>query len=177
MTINLKSQISNLKSRLQRGFTLIELMVVLSITAVLGTLGIAGFVNFNQSQVLQSSASEVVTMLNLAKSRAQSQVKLGTLCSSSLNQLEGYRVDISISSGSYTLSSRCLSGVTELHDDLVTKTLPQDLSFNTNIYFFFPVQAGGAQASDPLNPKFDITNSGGRKKTITVNSLGGVSVQ
>ncbi len=160
--------------RKSRGFTLIELMVVLSITAVLGTLGIAGFVSYNKSQVLQSSTSEVVTMLNLAKSRAQSQIKPSSLCSG--GNLTGYKVTIS-TPRSYTMFLVCSVGP-DSRIDQQDKLLPTNLSFSPNISFFFPVQTGGAQAApDPLSPTFVISDSGNKTKTITVNSLGGVSVQ
>lgn len=158
--------------RKSRGFTLIELMVVLSVTAVLGTLGIAGFITYNQIQILQSAANDLATTLNVAKSRALSQVKLGSSCSASSQILEGYNVDISIINKSYTLSSRC-SGVTS---NLDTKTLPQNVSFKSQdtslTSFFFPVLSGGVQVAGQI-----VITGFGRDKTITVNSLGGVSIQ
>lgn len=156
--------------RKSRGFTLIELMVALSITAILGVLGIAGFVNYNEAQVLQTSANEVVTMLNLAKSRAQSQVKLGSNCNGQV--LDGYRVSIRTSQSArhkFVLMSEC-AGLTR---DLDTKTLPQNVSFNVTTNFFFPVQKGGVERPGEII----ISSSGGKTKTITVNALGGVSVR
>ncbi len=154
----------------QRGFTLIELMVVLSITAVLGTLGVAGFTSYNQSQILQSSASEVATMLNLAKSRAQSQIKPSTICTSGV--LTGYSVIIL--ENEYSLYLRCsVGGDIKIPEQNKAKILPPGLSFdsNSNQSFFFPVSTGGTQAGQ-------IVISGyGRSKTIIVNSLGGVGIQ
>lgn len=152
-----------------KGFTLIELMVVISITAILGALGIAGFINYNQTQVLQTSSNEVAAMLNLAKSRAQSQVKLGSLCNAPSQTLEGYKVDISTVNKSYTLSSRC-SGNSSL---LTTKTLPQNVNFTSPSSFFFPVQTGGVQTPGQIV----ISDNGEKTKTIIINSLGGVSIQ
>lgn len=154
----------------QSGFTLIELMVVLSITAVLGTLGVSGFTSYNQTQILQTSTNEIVTMLNLAKSRAQSQIKPSVLCPT--GSLSGYKVEISIPR-KYMLYLRCsIGGDIKINEQ--DKLLPTNLSFSANSSFFFPVQTGGVQTS---TPQFDISNSNGKKKTITVNSLGGVSVQ
>jgi len=154
----------------QGGFTLIELMVVISITAVLGTLGIAGFVNYNQTQVLQTSANEVVTMLNLAKSRAQSQIKPSELCLNS-ESLSGYSVVIS-TPRKYTLYLRCsISGDKKINEQ--DKLLPTGLSFGNNSSFFFPVQKGGVETPGQIV----ISSSDGRTKIITINSLGGVSMQ
>jgi len=134
--------------------------------AALGALGITGFANYNQSQILQNSSNEVTTMLNLAKSRAQSQVKMGTSCSASSQILEGYQVDISIINRTYTLSSRC-SGITS---NLQTKTLPQNVSFKSPdtfpTSFFFPVQKGGVDTPGQI-----VISSGGKTKTIVANVL------
>lgn len=152
----------------QKGFTLIELMVVLSVTAVLGTLGVAGFTTYNQIQILQSATSDVVTILNLAKSRAQSQVKLTALCSSS-ETLNGYKVDI-LAPKNYTLYLRCSGIDRQVSEE--TKILPSDLSFNASTSFLFPIQTGGVQAAGQI-----VISGFGRSKTVMVNSLGGVSIQ
>ena len=167
-TRKLSPHTSHLSS--QKGFTLIELMVVLSVTAVLGTLGIAGFTTYNQIQVLQSATSDVVTILNLAKSRAQSQIKPSALCSSSGN-LEGYKVEI-LAPKNYTLYLRCSGNDTLVSEE--AKTLSGDLSFDASRSFFFPIQTGGVQVQGTIT----ITHSGNRRsKTVTVNSLGGVGIQ
>lgn len=154
------------------GFTLIELMVVISITAVLGTLGIAGYVNFNRTQVLQAASNEVVTILNLAKSRAQSQIKPPALCSSS-QTLDGYEVKIT-QPKDYALYLRC-SGSSKQVDEWV-RELPNDISFDASQTFFFPIQTGGVQASGS-GPWRIIISGYGRSKTITINPLGGVRIQ
>ena len=158
----------------EKGFTLIELMVVLSVTAVLGTLGIAGFVIYNQIQVLQSATSDVVTVLNLAKSRAQSQIKPSGYCTaSSDDSLSGYNVVISAPSR-YALKLRC-SETGEAGETVIVgqdKSLPASLSFRNSTSFFFPVLTGGVQ-----NPSSITVDGYGRYKTITVNSFGGVSIE
>lgn len=164
----LSSLTSHLSSR--RGFTLIELMVVLSVTAVLGTLGIAGFINYNQTQVLQTSSNEVAAMLNLAKSRSQSQIKPLSLCPSA-NNLNGYTVVINAPS-SYWLELNCSNGNHPKINEQ-NKKLPTNLSFGASTSFFFPIQTGGVQVPGQIV----ISDNGGKTKTITVNSLGGVSVQ
>lgn len=164
-------KIFNFQFSIQKGFTLIELMIVLSITAVLGTMGAAGFLTYNKIQVLQSSASNIVTMLNLAKSRAQSQVKLGPSCGSE-SQIQGYSVDL-IDSKSYKLVSHCSGGSNDLNKTI----LPQNVNFKSPdtspTSFFFPVQTGGVETSG----KIVISDSDGKTRTIIVNSLGGVSIQ
>lgn len=150
----------------QKGFTLIELMVVLSVTAVLGTLGIAGFVIYNQVQVLQSATSDVVTVLNLAKSRAQSQIKP----SGCIGGLNGYKVVIT-TPRTYTLYARCSISL-DVKIEEQNKLLPASLSFELSKSFFFPIQTGGVEEDGQI-----VILGYGREKTITINSFGGVSVK
>jgi len=152
----------------QKGFTLIELLVVMTITIILGTLTIARFDNYKQVQVLQTSTNEVATMLNEAKSRAQSQVKLSS-CGAS-KTLSGYEVDISSTNETYKLISLCSGSLTTLE----TKTLPKNVIFKntSSTSFFFPVLSGGVQAAGSVT-----ISSSGKIKTITVNTLGGIRVQ
>jgi prepilin-type N-terminal cleavage/methylation domain-containing protein len=171
----------------QKGFTLIELLVVIAITAVLGTLTMAGFDNYNQIQVLQTSSNDVITMLNEAKSRAQSQVKLGLDCSQSTQTLDDYRVEISTvsddDSGShnYKLFVDCEDSnnpANKSSDILDTKNLPKNIHFTTSSSFSFPVLSGGVEGSSGPGPwTITILSSNGKTKTITVSALGGISTQ
>lgn len=177
--MNYESRIKKIKGRVLRlihyslfmihksaGFTLIELMVVLSVTAVLSVLGIVGFRAYSESQILQSSANDLLSTLNLARSRALSQVKTGDQCSSADNVLASYKVIITPSN--YSLTVNCGSG---LSDEIYNKKLPDGVSFGADASFTFPILTGGVQ------PAGCITLSGyGKTRVITVNSVGGVSI-
>ncbi|MDP2638083.1 MAG: prepilin-type N-terminal cleavage/methylation domain-containing protein [Candidatus Levybacteria bacterium] len=160
-------------TRIMGGFTLVELMVVLSISAILGTLGIAGFNNYNRFQIIQNAASDLVTTFNTARSRAQSQVKLGSSCTTGDSSiLEGYSVDISDDNVSYTLNSHCSGSI--LPNEISKKKLPDNVSFInvSTASFFFPVITGGVKDAG------SITLSGyGMEKNIVVNPYGGISMQ
>jgi prepilin-type N-terminal cleavage/methylation domain-containing protein len=155
------------------GFTLIELLIVIAIMGILGTVSIAGFNNFNKAQILQTSASDVATMLNLAKYRAQSQAKLGPRCGDSGYTLVGYRVDISQANGSYLLKAICQnSGITTSDSIGSAKILPKSLSFTSSPTFTFAVLSGKVLAPGQIG-----ISGFGNQKTITIDSLGGVNVQ
>ncbi|MFN7723962.1 MAG: GspH/FimT family pseudopilin [Rubrivivax sp.] len=59
--------------RLAAGFSLIELMVVVAVTAVVLTLAAPSFFDYQQVQRLKSVNSQVVTDMNLARSEAVSR--------------------------------------------------------------------------------------------------------
>ena len=151
----------------QKGFTLIELLIAISLMAIVGIISIAGFSSYNQSQVIQTSAESVATMLNLARSRAQSQIKpvgcVGTL--------QGYRVRVT-TPRSYSLYVICFdSGSTPISQQ--GKVLPSNLEFSFGISIFFPVIEGGSIAAC-----VKITQTAGSLiRYVKVNSMGEASVR
>lgn len=66
----------------ERGFTLIELMVTLSIAAILLTVAVPNFITFVQNNRLATQANDLVTMLNYARSEAVKRNQRITICSS-----------------------------------------------------------------------------------------------
>jgi len=150
----------------QKGFTLVELLTVVSLMAIVGIISIAGFSSYNQSQAIQTSAENVVTMLNLARSRAQSQIKpvgcIGTL--------QGYRVQVT-TPRSYSLYVICDSNSTPISQQ--GKVLPSNLEFSFGISIFFPVIKGGSIAAC-----VKITQTAGSLiRYVKVNSMGEASVR
>src|SRR3989339_1053168 len=73
-----------------RGFTLIELVVVFSIIAIISTIGIISFSNYNKIQQLNQAVSDTVNLLNSAKSNSLSQIK-PEACDPTY-ELYGYRI-------------------------------------------------------------------------------------
>lgn len=171
------------------GFTLIELLIVVSIIGILSVLGIAGFREYNEIQILQGATKDVATMLNQAKSRALSQVKLrvkpGEQCQPP-RTLKGYHVVITRWPNNtapfirYRLKIGCVdAGGTDYLYALVDKLLPKNITFAEKMGFFFPVLTGGVtetETGDP--PPWTIVLSGyGHTRRIEVNPVGGIKVQ
>lgn len=159
-----------------KGFTLIELIVVFSVLAVLSTVGIASFASYSRAQVLQQATNDLVNTLNTAKVRAASQTKPSQCLSESV--LQGYSVTINIAARTYSLNVIC-SGITT---SLSTTTLPVNVSFNsatgvppttaTNI--IYPVLTGGVSGAGNI-----VLSSYNQTKTITITicPVGGIQVQ
>lgn len=108
----------------QKGFTLIEILVVVSITAILGVVSIASFTSYSDNRTLESATDDVVSILNTAKSRSLSQVKPAA-CGT--QTLQGYRVLITIPGPTYDLLVVCGTNTYLVE----RKKLPNKVTFMT----------------------------------------------
>lgn len=162
---NFSSLISHLSSR--DGFTLIELIVVLSVAAVISVIGIAAFVSYNQTQSLNTTAADIANMFSVAKSRAASGVK-PTTGPCFTQTLDGYRISITIPR-TYKLDAVCPSGIS----NILTSTLPNNITFDsiqtTPLAYMYPVLTGGFSGGGTI-----VLSGFGKSKSITVDSLGNV---
>lgn len=152
---------------------MIEMIVVFGIIAVLSTIAIAAFVNYNKTQVLQVAASNISAVLGLAKSSAISQVKPDQ-CNNPPQVLSGYEVDIDISGGSYTLVADC-GGTNQNnsnHYTLQTYNLPKNITFGSSSQstIFFPVIVNGVVGSGTIY----LNDAYGNQRTVVVDSIGGI---
>lgn len=152
---------------LNKGFTLIEMIVVFSVISILSTIAIAAFVNYNKSQVLQIGASDISSVLSLAKSRSLSQSKPDS-CNNPMQTLNGYEVDLTFSDNSYALYAVCAGN----HYQIQKYFLPKNVSFGLSSQqtFFFPVIVSGVVGSGTI-----YLTAYGNQKTVVINSIGGIN--
>ena len=160
-----------------RGFTLLELVVVFSVIAIISTVGVVSFSNYNKSQELSQAVSDIVTLLNSAKSNSLSQIK-PEACSP-LYTLDGYRVTVSPGllgeQSSVVLETICIDS-NEIECTTTACKNPKTLTLSKNIRIT-------SVSPDPtfFYPLFQETVDGGKicidsydtpSKSITVNELG-----
>lgn len=165
-------------SNSKKGFTLLELLVVFVIIAIISTVSLAAFVSYNKIQTVKSAAFDVISLLQDAKSRTQSQVKPSIVACNS-NTLDGYEVRICGLTGSlcntqntYELYVRCGN----LTSKLSTKTLPTNVAFDsattTSTQYIFKVLSGGVDGAGSIG----ITGYGNTLK-VTVTQQGAISLE
>jgi prepilin-type N-terminal cleavage/methylation domain-containing protein len=118
----MKKKVKGVPHKLRKGFTLIELIVVLAVMIILISISVVSFSSYADVQEIQASTSLVASQLQVARTRAIAQVKPSG-CSSS--QLNGYRVVLTPGGSDYTLEAVCNgTGIS------VTKSkLPQNILF------------------------------------------------
>lgn len=102
---------SDMKTRSERGFSVIELLIVCGITAMLATLSISTFVNVSNSQSLEKDVNYVVSLIEKArtqtinaKNNSQYGIQFGT---STVALFQGTTYNAASSSNSvFALSSK-----------------------------------------------------------------------
>lgn len=134
-----------LKKRIQQsltngaGFTLIEILVVISIMGFLVTMGISSYMDFNRRQILDQTAKTIVNDLRNIQSKAGAGDKGPTgTCS---NPLVGWYFRVGENSKHYDIYGNC--GV---EFSLISKNLPSNLSFTSpsagTLIIFKPLSSG-----------------------------------
>lgn len=88
------------------GYTLIEIMVAISISLIITWVGLAYYSAFNRRQKVEQTAQTVVADMNLAKNLALSQQKPATSC----DTLKAYIFDPDLSNPpSYSIYAECIN--------------------------------------------------------------------
>ncbi len=167
--LNYNPKILNKKKLISmRGFTLIELVVVFSISAIISTVSLAAFSSYSSSQVYRTAVSDFVSMLNSARSKSVSQVK-PEQCSGS--SLDGYQVSIDEVSSNYQLNVICGGSISL--PVIESRTLPEGVMFGSGSVssIRFEVSSGA------VNSESILTVEGfGKANTVTVDTTGFVNI-
>lgn len=152
-----------------KGFTLIELIVVIGIMSLLASVGLVSYGNFTKKQIVQEEARKFVSVLRKAQNDAITGNKPST-CGDA-DSLVGYRVTGSVATNSYEVYSVCSDGVSTLQ-----KNYPLDsrVSFTSNFDVTFLSPYGNSTGNSTIsfiytqntcieNAQVEITSGGGIK--------------
>jgi Tfp pilus assembly protein FimT len=150
------------------GFTLIEMLVVFSLLFTFSTVGIVSYVQFNNTQSLDTSTSEFTTMLNTARMRAVSQVVPAAATSCAGQILKGYQVNLTPSWKDYEIDILCGGNVVTLDKQKLSNNICFNSSSNGPVIF---------NVADGTTKPTTITINGvDKSKIISVDNAGNVSV-
>jgi prepilin-type N-terminal cleavage/methylation domain-containing protein len=156
------------KSIPQQGFTLIEMVVALSITTVIFGLGIATYQKFSKSQMVDQAALNLVADLRLTKNKALSGQKPAGWCDDSGEVLSGWKLDLTASG--YTILPVCSTG----EDAAVFKTVsfPGQVASDTTASILFKILGQGVDGDYSIILSDNLGNS----QTIAVTTSGLVNL-
>jgi len=151
---------------MRKGYTLIEILVTLTIIGLLFSFGFAGFRDFSRRQEVVGAGRKVIGDLRLAQQKSLSGEKPSG-CTGSLSTYDFKRVDAS----SYQIVAVCSGG------SVIDKTqnLPSGLSissFSPNP-ISFKILGRGTNVPVGTNTAITLTQTGTANTTaITINSGG-----
>lgn len=162
-----------LSSKRASGFTLVELLVVMAIVAVLSGIGITTAMQYMRSVSVDNAAKDFANTLQIAKSRAFSNVGVSGCTGSLLS----YRVDILANPSQYQLIADC-SGVDKVY---AAKKLPSGVAMTRpHASITFPALKGNViLGSSPAttDAAYSFTSSSGLTRIVTVYDDGRIVVQ
>lgn len=164
------------KRPVQRGFTLIELMVTIAIATILMMVAVPSFVQFRRNAALSDAVSGLITAANTTRANAMKQGRNTYLVpnNSALGWKSGWLVYADADwSGTYTAGTDELVLSHEAVADDITITTPSTDSFASKYLMFngsgYPRMTDGTFATGNM-----VMNTVDRSSTILVNVSGRV---
>jgi len=149
------------------GFTLLEILVAISIIVLLSSLGLASYVKFNRRQIVEQSTAKIVSELRLAQSFAANQQKPESGCLT----LNGYFFNVDDDGVSYWISPDCSPLLVEkTKEGLVSGVIMTGFS-----KIEFNVLGRGVKFFDGKT-QLTVSNGAGYSKTISVGEAGDIKI-
>lgn len=161
---------------LQKGFSFLELLVVIMIMIIVFTTGSASFRGFQRRKALDGAILEIKSYLQFTRELALAGKKP---TSASCDPLNGY--NFSLTSNRIDLNANCAAGSLVLEKQVYLLTKYPDISVTTNFsYAIFYTQGNGVLFSPVSGPApgqgvITVTQSGGAVKTVTISKSGEIN--
>jgi len=151
-----------LSNLVRKGFTLIEILVIVTVTGILLGGGLAVYSRFNEKQQVRNAAQETTEFLRTIQKRATAGDK-----PAGCSQLDGYRVIVTSGTNTAQAQAICLGVGT---GPLISSTaFKANVLFTNSLTFNFEVLTG-----IPDNGSGPVVGQGGTTEYVRLASIGPV---
>lgn len=165
---------ARVKQRAMRGFTIVELMVVLAIFAIMGALATPSLRRFSANQLVKNTANEVMLSMQEARSYAVSRNRPVTISANGGDWTAGWQIFIdtnanaTLDAGDELLSTRTAMDERINVQGLAGCVLKNSFTYHSDGFLRNPVGVGG-----PPNGGVGITTAiTPKQRCIVVNRVG-----
>lgn len=169
-TFNFQPSAFNLRHR--RGYTLIELLITITITTILITIGVTAYGRAAEIQAIKSDTEKIIEVITSAQKAATSGK---ADCTNTSGPYLGERLTTSVGSSTITITSTCQNGNGETRSVTLNS-----FSFTTaNTIVFRPLNQG-IDTGETSTQNLDFTNGNASyrievQRSGTIKSLGKIS--
>ena len=152
------------------GYTLIELLVGLSIIGLIFSFGFVNFRDFSRRQALDSAVRDIRGQLRFTQERALSGQKPDDSSCNSPNRLEGYNFSV-VTNSNYVVEAKCSGGAVQIRDINLVENITISTP-STNPILFKVIGQGN---NIPIGTSITITITqveSGDTRDITISASG-----
>ncbi len=153
---------------MKHGYTLIELMVVVSLTAILTGFGISSYRKAQNRQLGSSAAEQILSLL----SQQQKISQVGKIDSACTGIYQGQLVTLSLSGNTITTTQIC-SG----NDGTPTIQEFSNITFDQSLTFTFKYGGAGIDLGGATTSNLDFSTPSGLTYRIVLTSAGSITNQ
>ncbi|GAB4027065.1 MAG: hypothetical protein Fur0011_4240 [Candidatus Microgenomates bacterium] len=165
-------QLSPFNLRSKHGYTLIELLITITITTILVTIGVTAYGRAAEIQAIKSDTEKIIEIITSAQKAATSGKND---CTNTFGPYLGERLTTNVGSKSIIITSTCLNG------DGATRSFDlNSFTFATSNTLVFRPLNQGIDTGSTNNQKLDFTNGNKTyrievERSGTIKSLGKIS--